>query len=140
MTARKKKPVKGNRNLPTVKAGAGAKGTPPAVKHVNMEALTARLKALTGSTATAAEDALRVSLQAIREAMAFTADDPVQTVKLRITHIGTFTVKPVPVHEARNPKTKETITVPANYRLSFKAASDWKDDLQSMMNNQLGIG
>jgi nucleoid DNA-binding protein len=72
--------------------------------------------------------------------MALMPDEPRQTVKLRVAQFGTFTIKPTEPREARNPKTGEAVTVPANYRLSFKASGDWKEALLSMSNDQLGIG
>lgn len=43
---------------------------------------------------------------------------------LRISGLGAFSVKDVPERKARNPRTGETIIVPAHKRLAFKPATD----------------
>ena len=46
--------------------------------------------------------------------------------KLRISGLGTFTVKEKPSRQGRNPKTGETITIEAKNVVTFKASSDFK--------------
>ena len=124
-------------NRKAAKAATEATGAGP--KKLGMDSLIGRMKEITNLTKTDAANNVRGTLQAIREAMALMPDEPRQTVKLRVAQFGTFTIKPTEAHEGKNPKTGEVVAIPANYKLSFKPASDWKDALQAMSNDQLGI-
>ncbi len=46
-----------------------------------------------------------------------------------ISGFGTFKVKQTKARMGRNPKTGETIQIPAKRKISFKAAKDLKDSL-----------
>jgi nucleoid DNA-binding protein len=52
-----------------------------------------------------------------------------ETEKLRISGLGTFTVKQKAARKARNPKTGEAIDVPAKNVVAYKMSKDLKDTL-----------
>lgn len=68
----------------------------------------------------AAEAAVNAALDAITAALK--AGDKVQLIGF-----GTFEVKEVAAREGRNPKTGETITIPAGKKPSFSASKALKD-------------
>lgn len=47
-------------------------------------------------------------------------------LSLGLVHFGTFKVKKVPPRKGRNPKTGETIEVPAHEKLSFQPSKEFK--------------
>jgi len=67
----------------------------------------------------AAARALKAVVSAIVEALKSEG-------KITISGLGTFKVKATKARTARNPKTGETIQVPASKRVSFKVASGLK--------------
>jgi len=67
----------------------------------------------------AAARALKAVVNAIVEALKSEG-------KITISGLGTFKVKDTKARTARNPKTGETIQVPASKRVSFKVASGLK--------------
>ena len=109
-------------------------------KKLGMDNLIGKMKEIGNLTKTEATNNVRGALQAIRDVIALAPAEARQTVKLRIAQFGTFTIKPTEAREGRNPKTGQTIRVPAGYKLSFKPSSDWKESLQTMSDKQLGVG
>ena len=49
--------------------------------------------------------------------------------KIRVTGLGSFTVVNKPSRQGRNPKTGETITIPAKNVVKFTVAKDLKETL-----------
>mgnify|MGYP001281260422 FL=1 len=45
---------------------------------------------------------------------------------LLLANFGTFTVKQTKEHQGINPKTQQSITIPAGYRMGFKVSQSWK--------------
>jgi DNA-binding protein HU-beta len=120
------------------KTGEAASGAGP--KKLGMDSLIGKMKETANLTKTEAANSVRGALQAIRDVTALAPEERRQTVKLRVAQFGTFSIKPTEAREGRNPKTGETIAVPAGYKLSFKPSTDWKESLQTMSDKQLGIG
>ncbi len=56
--------------------------------------------------------------------------------KLQLTNFGTFTVRQTKERQGINPKTQEPITIPASYRLGFKACKAWKDGMMPRKREQ----
>ena len=56
--------------------------------------------------------------------------------KLQLTNFGTFTVKQTKERQGINPKTQEPITIPASYRLGFKACKAWKEGMMPRKREQ----
>ncbi len=48
---------------------------------------------------------------------------------VQITGFGTFNVRTIAAHTGRNPKTNESITIPATRRVSFSAGKKLKDSV-----------
>ena len=59
-----------------------------------------------------------------------------QSGSLRLTNFGTFTVKQTKERQGINPKTQEPITIPASYRLGFKACKAWKEGMMPRKREQ----
>ena len=51
--------------------------------------------------------------------------------EVRITGVGSFAVSQRAASEGRNPRTKETITIPASKSVRFKAGKDLRDLLNA---------
>ncbi len=82
--------------------------------------LIASVAEKTGLTKKDAEKAVAAVLDSIVEAVA--SGDKVQVVGF-----GTFEVRTREARTGRNPRTKETITIPASKQPVFKAGSAFKD-------------
>lgn len=85
---------------------------------MNKSELINAIKAKTGATAKDTEAFCNAFWESVREALA--AGDDVNLVG-----IGSFKVKEKAAREARNPRTKEIITVPAKKVIVFKASKTW---------------
>ena len=48
---------------------------------------------------------------------------------LRIQNFGTFQMRKIEARKGRNPKTGETIDIPATKKVAFKMSGAWKADL-----------
>jgi len=59
-----------------------------------------------------------------------------QPGKLRLTNFGTFTVKQTKERQGRNPATGQPITIPAGYRMGFKASKSWKTGMMARKREQ----
>ena len=71
-----------------------------------------------GATKACAAKALEATLKAITTAVA--------TEKVQIIGFGTFETKKRPARTGRNPRTGETMEIPASSVVSFKASSSLK--------------
>jgi DNA-binding protein HU-beta len=58
------------------------------------------------------------------------------TGKLQLTNFGAFTVRQTKERQGINPKTQEPITIPASYRLGFKACKAWKEGMMPRKREQ----
>lgn len=55
---------------------------------------------------------------------------------LRIQNFGTFQMRKVEARKGRNPKTGETIDIPATKKVAFKMSGAWKSDLNKAAKNR----
>ncbi|MCQ2288510.1 MAG: HU family DNA-binding protein [Muribaculaceae bacterium] len=70
-----------------------------------------------------AKNALEATLKAISEAL-------VKGDKIALIGFGTFAVNEKPERTGRNPRTKETITIPAKKVVKFKAGKELADQVK----------
>ncbi len=87
---------------------------------MNRSELVAAVADKVGLTKARAGEAVEAALQAIQEALA-TGEE------VRITGFGNFSVSQRAAGEARNPRTGETVPVPASNVPRFKAGTALKD-------------
>lgn len=87
---------------------------------MNKVELVAAVADKTALTKKDAEKAVNAVLDAITEAVA-TGD------KVQLIGFGTFEVRSREARQGRNPRTKETITIPASKQPAFKAGKAFKD-------------
>lgn len=87
---------------------------------MNKVELSAAVAEKAGLTKKDAEKAVAAVLESVMEALA--SDDKVQLVGF-----GTFEVRERGERTGRNPRTKETITIPASKQPVFKAGKAFKD-------------
>jgi DNA-binding protein HU-beta len=87
---------------------------------MNRSELVAAVAEKAGLTKARAGEAVEAALQAIQEALA-TGEE------VRITGFGSFSVSHRAAGEARNPRTGETVQVPASIVPRFKAGTALKD-------------
>lgn len=84
---------------------------------MNKTELVKKIAEQAGLTAADAKKALGATIDAVKEALA--AGEKVQLIGF-----GTFAVKERPEHEAKNPRTKETVKVPAKKAVKFVAGAE----------------
>lgn len=87
---------------------------------MNKLQLTEAVAAKAGISKKAAAEAVSAVLDVIADALA-AGDD------IKITGFGSFEVKDRAAREGRNPKTGETVQIPASKYVSFSAGSTLKD-------------
>lgn len=86
------------------------------VKRLAKKATTEEHK----TTQTEAKDVFDMVIECIAEAI-------VETGSAKLIGLGTFTVEEKPAHEARNPRTGETVHVSAKKVPKFKISASLKD-------------
>ncbi len=91
---------------------------------MNKSELVSAMSSNSGLTKTDCEKALSAFMSAVKDALANKED-------IRLVGFGTFTVTERKAHEGRNPKTGETIQVPACTIPKFKPGKDLKDFIKS---------
>ncbi len=84
------------------------------------------------STELTKENAKRV-INAVLEGILFLLE---QSGMLRLTNFGTFSVKKTKERQGINPKTQESITIPASYRMGFKVSKTWKEAMLARKRGQ----
>lgn len=87
---------------------------------MNKNDLVSAVAVKAGLNKKVSEAAVNALLSTVEEAM-------VQGEKVVLVGFGTFEVKDRPERPGRNPKTKETITIPASKMPVFKAGKSLKD-------------
>ena len=90
------------------------------VKIMNKTELIAAVAAKTGMSKKDAEKAVAATVDAITESL-------VKGDKVQVSGFGIFEVKAREARVGRNPRTKETIQIPATKLPAFKAAKALKD-------------
>jgi DNA-binding protein HU-beta len=90
------------------------------VKIMNKTELIAAVAAKTGMSKKDAEKAVAATVDAITESL-------VKGDKVQVSGFGIFEVKTREARVGRNPRTKETIQIPATKLPAFKAAKALKD-------------
>ena len=90
------------------------------VKIMNKTELIAAVAAKTGMSKKDAEKAVAATVDAITESL-------VKGDKVQVSGFGIFEVKTREARVGRNPRTKETIQIPASKQPAFKAAKALKD-------------
>ena len=90
------------------------------VKIMNKTELIAAVAAKTGMSKKDAEKAVAATVDAITESL-------VKGDKVQVSGFGIFEVKTREARVGRNPRTKETIQIPATQLPAFKAAKALKD-------------
>ena len=88
--------------------------------NINKNELITRLAAMAEMTKKDSETFLRAFIDAVTEAL-------VQGDKVKISDLGTFEVRERSARTARNPRTGETVEVPASKAPSFKPGKTLKD-------------
>ena len=87
---------------------------------MNKTELIAAVAAKTGLTKKEAEKVVNATLETITESL-------VKGDKVNVSGFGIFEVKAREARVGRNPRTKETITIPATKLPAFKASKTLKD-------------
>ena len=87
---------------------------------MNKTELIASVAAKTGMTKKDAECAVNAAIEAVTESL-------VKGDKVNVSGFGIFEVKTRGERVGRNPRTKETITIPASKLPAFKASKTLKD-------------
>ena len=87
---------------------------------MNKAELVAAVAEKTNFTKKDAEVAINAFLTSVEEAM-------VKGEKVQLIGFGTFETRERAAREGRNPRTKETITIPASTVPVFKAGKEFKD-------------
>lgn len=90
---------------------------------MNKQELVSSVAEKTGLQKKQVETAITATLDAIQEAVA-------QGDKVQLVGFGTFEGRPRSAREGRNPKTGETIQIPATKVPVFKAGKAFKDSVQ----------
>ena len=90
------------------------------VKTMNKTELIAAVAAKTGMSKKDAEKAVAATVDAITESL-------VKGDKVQVSGFGIFEVKTREARVGRNPRTKETIQIPATRLPAFKASKTLKD-------------
>ena len=85
-----------------------------------------------GTTELTKENAKK-AINAVLEGILFLLE---QSGMLRLSNFGTFSVKKTKERQGINPKTQEPITIPASYRLGFKACKAWKEGMMPRKREQ----
>ena len=92
------------------------------VKIMNKTELIAAVAAKTGMSKNDAEKAVAATVDAITESL-------VKGDKVQVSGFGIFEVKTREARVGRNPRTKETIQIPATRLPAFKASKTLKDSV-----------
>ena len=87
---------------------------------MNKSELIAAMAAKTGETKKDAEAALNSFVNVVTEAL-------VKGEKVQLVGFGTFETRERAAREGRNPRTKETINIPASTVPVFKAGKEFKE-------------
>ena len=87
---------------------------------MNKTELIASVAAKAGLTKKDAERVVNATIESITESL-------VKGDKVNVSGFGIFEVKARPAREGRNPRTKETIQIPATKLPAFKASKTLKD-------------
>ena len=87
---------------------------------MNKAELVSRMAEKSELTKKEAEMALNALMESIQEAL-------VSGDKVQLVGFGTFETRERAAREGRNPRTKETITIPASTVPVFKAGKEFKD-------------
>ena len=82
---------------------------------------------LVAAIAEKAELSKKDSEKALKALIDVVTDELVKGDKVQLVGFGTFEVSERPARSGRNPKTKETITIPASKAPKFKAGKALKD-------------
>ena len=90
------------------------------VKNMNKTELIAAVAAKTGLSKKDAEKAVAATIDAVTESL-------VKGEKIQVSGFGIFEVKTREARVGRNPRTKETIQIPATRLPQFKASKTLKD-------------
>jgi len=89
---------------------------------MNKTELIASVAAKAGLTKKDAERVVNATIESITESL-------VKGDKVNVSGFGIFEVKARPAREGRNPRTKETIQIPATKIPAFKASKTLKDSV-----------
>ena len=89
---------------------------------MNKTELIASVAAKSGLTKKDAERVVNATIESITESL-------VKGDKVNVSGFGIFEVKARPAREGRNPRTKETIQIPATKIPAFKASKTLKDSV-----------
>ena len=89
---------------------------------MNKTELIAAVAAKAGLTKKDAERVVNATIESITESL-------VKGDKVNVSGFGIFEVKARPAREGRNPRTKETIQIPATKIPAFKASKTLKDSV-----------
>ena len=87
---------------------------------MNKAELIAAIAAKTGDTKKAAEASVNAFVEAVTESL-------VKGDKVQLVGFGTFETRERAAREGRNPRTKETINIPASTVPVFKAGKEFKE-------------
>ena len=87
---------------------------------MNKAELIAAMAAKTGETKKAAENSVNAFVEVVTEALK-------KGDKVQLVGFGTFETRERAAREGRNPRTKETINIPASTVPVFKAGKEFKE-------------
>ena len=87
---------------------------------MNKSELVSAIAAKTGATKKGAEESLNALVSVVTDAL-------VKGDKVQLVGFGTFETRERAAREGRNPRTKETINIPASTVPVFKAGKEFKE-------------